>query len=198
MKKIACVVLALAVLVLAFFWFSDSKEKIKNFPSTNTGIVAFGDSLTYGVGSTQSGGFVSLLSRELGVPIENMGVSGETTADALKRVSSVVERKPAVTLILLGGNDFLQRVSEEKTVANLSKIIEEIHASGSAVVLLGLRDSVYKPLSENYETAYVSDVLEGIYGNPQMMSSDGIHPNDAGYKLMSERVRPVLESLLTK
>ena len=194
MKKIAITALALVAIFLLFTWFRG--EEITNFPSANSGVVAFGDSLTYGVGSAQGGGFVSMLSTELSIPITNLSMSGDTTADALKRVGDVAKRKPAITILLLGGNDFLLRVTEKETFDNLRKIIEAIHASGSAVILVGL-GSQLESLSDEYNTAYVPDILDGIYGNSKLMS-DSLHPNDAGYKIMAERIKPVLQKLLLK
>jgi lysophospholipase L1-like esterase len=38
-------------------------------------------------------------------------------------------------------------------------------------------------------------VLEGIIGNPALLS-DAIHPNDAGYALMADRIEPALRQVL--
>lgn len=176
--------------------------EVANHPSENSGIVAFGDSLVAGVGS-KGGGFVTLLSKELAVPITNLGRSGDTTESALQRVSMVTERKPAMTLLLLGGNDFVRRVPREETVKNLERIITAIQASGSAVVLIGLdagllggdEGKIYENLSVKYRTAYVPDILDGIHGNRSLMA-DLLHPNDAGYAIMAERVGRVLSKLL--
>ena len=81
---------------------------------------------------------------------------------------------------------------KETTLKNLSEIIKQIEIMGSIVLLVDLQDDVYKPLSKKYHTAYVSNILEGIYGNPSLMS-DSLHPNDAGYKIMAERIAPVLK-----
>ncbi|MDO8565499.1 MAG: GDSL-type esterase/lipase family protein [bacterium] len=184
------------IVVVAYFAYQNFQTEVANYPSQNQGIVAFGDSLTYGIGSTADGGFVKMLSADLGLPIINLGKSGDTTSTALTRVHQVVEQKPAVTIVLLGGNDFLQKIPEEETLANLGKIIEAIHRSGSMVILVGL-ESEFENLAEKYKTAYVPDVLEGIWGYPEMMS-DNLHPNDAGYKLMAERIKPTLKRLLSE
>ncbi len=193
-------VLALVVLTAAYFLAAETLE-ITNQDSSNGGVVAFGDSLVEGVGS-DGGGFVRFLSEDLHLPIPNLGRSGDTTGLALKRVEEVALMKPAVTIVLLGGNDFLRGVPESETEANLRQIIEALHGAGSAVVLVGIESNLvgdshgrlFKTLSKEYGTAYVPDILEGIYGYQEFMS-DNLHPNEAGYRLMAERIKPVLGPL---
>lgn len=194
MKKIVLIFLLAVVAIYAGF-FRDG-EKIANYPSDNEGIVAFGDSLVEGIGSSKSGGFVTLLSEDLDVPIKNLGLSGDTTKAALARIGDVTARPPALTIVLLGGNDYLQRIPPVETIGNVEKIIQEIQAVGSAVVLVGLGSGVeFEDLAERYKCAYVPDVLSGIYGNAALMS-DSLHPNDEGYRLMVERIKPVVDNLV--
>lgn len=196
-------VVAVFLLLLTLY---GSQKKITNFPSENTGMVAFGDSLVEGKGSALGGGWVRILSNDMGAPIANLGKSGDTSAMALKRVNQVTSKKPGVTIVLLGGNDFLQGKPEIETFENLSRIIEAIQASGSAVLLVGLEAptfnnhhrEIFENLSKKYKTAYVGDVLRGIYGNSALMSQDGIHPNDIGYGIMAQRIGIALRSLLPR
>ncbi|MGB2580416.1 MAG: arylesterase, partial [Minisyncoccia bacterium] len=55
----------------AYYFFRN--ENITNYPSKGTDIIAFGDSLVVGVGSTNANDFVSLLSQKIGMPIINLG-----------------------------------------------------------------------------------------------------------------------------
>jgi lysophospholipase L1-like esterase len=57
------------------------QPQIKNYPPSGTDIIAFGDSLVEGVGATLGNDLVSTLSKNIGVPIVNLGHSGDTTAD---------------------------------------------------------------------------------------------------------------------
>lgn len=201
-KKIAIGAAILVLAVLVFFIFF-RPQKITNYPSEGKDIIAFGDSLVEGVGSSAGGGFVPLLSKQLGVPIVNLGRSGDTTADGLARVSDIFAYDPKVVMVLLGGNDELQRIPRAKTFENLEKIVADIQSRGAVVLLLGVRGGLltdsaasdYQALAKQYGTAYVSDVLSGIFAHPDLMS-DGIHPNDKGYAIIAGRVAPVLRSLL--
>jgi len=176
---------------------------IKNYPPDGTTIVAFGDSLVEGVGATDGNDFVSVLSREIGEPIINLGISGNTTEQGLARIDDVLSQDPKIVILLLGGNDYLRRIPQTTTRQNLATMIERIQAEGAVVVLLGVRggilrdnfDAMYEELADTYDTAYVSDVLDGLFGNNAYMA-DGIHPNDAGYALIAERVANELEPLL--
>lgn len=85
-------------------------NSITNYPPSNGPMIAFGDSLTAGNGSTAGQDYVSQLSRKAGVSILNAGVSGDTTRDALARLErDVLSRDPSVVIVWLGGNDILQR-----------------------------------------------------------------------------------------
>jgi|CXWL01.1.fsa_nt_gi lysophospholipase L1-like esterase len=54
-------------------------------------VVAFGDSLIAGVGADTETNLVAVLARESGVPIENLGVSGDTTTQGRARLTSVLD-----------------------------------------------------------------------------------------------------------
>jgi acyl-CoA thioesterase-1 len=166
-------------------------------------LVAFGDSLTYGTGSAQGGGYVTDLEKDLGISIENLGVPGDTTADALQRLDAALAAEPDVVILLLGGNDYLQGVPLQETAAHLSEIIEGFQAAGARVLLLGITAgpgdatgrAFFAALAEKHKVAYVPDVLAGVSGVPALMS-DLLHPNDAGYALVAQKVEPELRKLL--
>jgi acyl-CoA thioesterase-1 len=196
---------ALGILTMwgLFLLFFTATDEVTNYPSGGSTIVAFGDSLVVGVGATGGSDFVSLLSEQLGKPIVNLGVSGDTTDDALLRLDQVIAQDPKVVMVLLGGNDYLQQVPKAETFANLNQIVTTIHESGAVVMLLGVRGGLlrdeyqggYQDLAELRGTAYVPNVLDGLFGNPSFMS-DAIHPNDAGYQVIADKVEPVLLDLV--
>lgn len=167
-------------------------------------IVAFGDSLVYGTGSS-GGGFVKLLEQRLDKPIENLGVPGNTTADGIARLDEVIERHPSVVLLLLGGNDYLRQVPRDETFANLATIIQRLQADGAAVLLVGVRGGLirdnfaerFEGLADRFHTAYVHDVLDDTLGVSGYMA-DQVHPNDAGYRVIADRVFPVLSRMTVR
>jgi lysophospholipase L1-like esterase len=88
--------------------------------------------------------------------------------------------------------------------ANLGSIIEDMHKRGAVVLLVGIRinqfvgnfDAQFAALQKKYNTAYVPNVLGGVFGNPAYMTDDGIHPNDKGYAIIASRIAPALQKLL--
>jgi acyl-CoA thioesterase I len=204
-KVIFSIVIVVVVGALLYFLFRSPSLTVKNTNSEGTTIVAFGDSLISGVGSSKGNDFVSVLSRKINHPIINLGKSGNTTAQGLARIDEVITHDPKIVLVLLGGNDFLRKVPIEETFSNLSQIVTRIQESGAAVILLGVRGGLFtdtyekhfREFAETHQTAYVSNVLGGLLGKEEFMA-DTIHPNDKGYEIIAERVRPVIEEILNK
>jgi lysophospholipase L1-like esterase len=203
-RNIFLTIFVLVVCVFLIFYFVLNKDDYTNYPSNGTDIVAFGDSLIQGVGASSSNkNLVSILSKKIGKPIVNLGVSGNTTADGISRLNEIDRYKPKVVILLLGGNDYLRKVPKETTFNNLGKIIEDIHSRGAVVLLLGVRggllkdnfDEDFEILASKYNTAFVSNVLSGLILDKRYMS-DEIHPNDMGYEKIAERVYPVLKEIL--
>jgi acyl-CoA thioesterase I len=201
-------VAVLAAISLGGIWyFSAEKQTVscKDLVPRPT-IVAFGDSLIEGHGAATKGGFVTMLSKAAGVPIENLGVGGNTSAQGKARLSEVTNKKPDIAIMLLGGNDALRGVSVETTRQNLDDILSTFTKSGTKVVLLGVvggipfRDpypEMYEDLADKYDVPYVSNVLSGLIGKQEYMS-DSVHPNEAGYERITNRVLPALEEACGK
>jgi acyl-CoA thioesterase-1 len=92
--------------------------------------------------------------------------------------------------------------------ANLERIIEAAQARGIVVLLCGMEalplhgwqytidfHNVFPALAEKYRVALVPFMLNGIIGNPDLMTSDGVHPNAAGARVMAGNIRPFVERL---
>ncbi|NBR87357.1 MAG: arylesterase [Verrucomicrobia bacterium] len=191
----------------AWLWLRSGKvASYINFPPKATGDwVAFGDSLTQGYGANEGADYPTQLAKSLRVRIRNLGVSGHTTADGLARLDQATQLQPRVVLLCLGGNDSLRGVPAEQTFANLGTMIDRFHATGSFVVLLGVRSvglsdqnaKRFEQLAKTKRVLLVPNILNGILFNPKLMS-DEIHPNDQGYARIVERVEEVLLPLLPK
>ena len=194
---------ALLVCTPFLYFVFKSDAPIKNYPPKNHIVVAFGDSLVEGIGASAGNDFPAELGRNLGISIINKGKGGDTTQAGLLRLQSVLDENPGVVLVLLGGNDVIRRVPKQETFNNLGAIVERLEASGAVVILLGVRGGIlgdgyeedYRNLAKKYQTAYVSNVLEGIITNPDLMY-DGIHPNDKGYQIIASRITPVIKDVL--
>ena len=202
--KVFYIILGIIALSIASYFIFFKEDKITNYPSRGTNIIAFGDSLVQGVGAAEGADFVSLLSKEIGEPIVNAGISGNTTVDGLARLEKdVLSKNPKIVILLLGGNDYLRKIDKKITFNNLQKMVDEIHKTGAIVLLLGVRGGLlrdtyrgdFDDFAKRNHVAYVPNVLDNILGDAELMA-DQIHPNASGYKIIAAKVASVLRKLL--
>lgn len=202
MKKTVIFILITFVLIAGLFWLwgKGSGEDITNFNSKGKNIIAYGDSLTAGVGASKGKDYVSLLQSKAGVPVINAGKSGDTTESALMRINEVLNKNPRIVIIFIGGNDYLRKLPIEETFSNIEEMIKKIQEKGSAVVLVGVPGGIlgdpyqarFEGLAEKYKTAYVPQFLKSIITKQDLMS-DSIHPNNKGYAIVAENIYEVLK-----
>ncbi len=195
-----------ALTLLAYALWPGRSWDFRNLPPSATGPwVAFGDSLTQGYGAA-NGGYPALLSERLGIRIQNLGAAGETSGDGLNRLGEVEALNPRVVLLCFGGNDVLRSVPREKMFGNISAMIDRLLAGGSFVVLIGIRGASllgdanadgFEELAEEKGVMHIPNLLDGIMGTPTLMA-DYVHPNDAGYVKMADRLEKELRPLLKK
>ena len=179
-------------------------------------IVAFGDSLTAGLGVSPDQSYPAHLQRKLDAAgyayqVVNAGVSGDTTAGGVRRVSWALNSKPAIVILELGGNDGLRGLSLKETKANLERIIQQFKQASVTVVLAGMKlppnygqdytagfEALYQALAKQYRLTLIPFFLDGVAGSSSLNQADGIHPTGEGYRLIVERVFPTLELLLER
>ena len=179
-------------------------------------IVAFGNSLTAGLGVAPTESYPAQLQRILDAAgyayrVVNAGVSGDTTAGGVRRVSWVLTSKPAIVILELGANDGLRGLSLRETEANLEKIIQQFQQASVTVVLAGMKlppnygkeytdgfEALYRAIAKQYHLTLIPFFLDGVAGSPSLNQADGIHPTGEGYRLIVEKVFPVLEPLLKR
>ena len=178
-------------------------------------IVALGDSLTSGHRLPRTQAYPSLLEatlKEEGVSavVINHGVSGDTSTGGVRRLPAALDDRPDILILALGVNDGLRGVSVAQVRRNLETIIETAQARGVSVLLCAMEalplygwqytvdfHNMYTDLAEKYKLPLVPFLLMGLLGNPDLMSSDGIHPNAAGAKVMAATILPYLRPLTT-
>lgn len=185
----------LVILLIALTSCSQPQQYNKTIiVSEKSTIVAFGNSLTVGVGASEGFDYPTLLSQKLGMPIINAGVSGEVSAQALGRIDVILEEYyPHVVILLHGGNDILRKLNLAQTKQNLSLIIEKIESSGAKVVLIGvpkpgifLRTATfYTQLAQQYRLVYLHNDLAHLFGDNRY-KSDNIHLSDQGYQKLAD------------
>lgn len=177
-------------------------------------IVAFGDSLTAGLGVTAQESYPAVLERKIAEAgfsyrVVNAGVSGETTAGGLRRVSWILKTHPEIVILELGANDGLRGLSIRETKKNLAEIIESLQREHVRVVLAGMRmppnygkeytgafKNIFPELAERYGLTLIPFFLEGVAARADLNQADGIHPTPQGYRIVVDNLWPRLEPLL--
>ena len=179
-------------------------------------IVALGDSLTAGTGLRPEDAYPSVLARmlaEASLPfsVRNYGVSGDTSADALRRLPAALDESPVILIVALGANDGLRGVPVAQLRRNLQTIIEAAQERNSRVLLCGMEalpvrgweytlefHRLYPALAQKYDVPLVPFLLNGVIGNPGMVQDDRVHPNAAGAAEIARTIWPFLEPLAMK
>ena len=164
-------------------------------------IVAFGDSLTYGTGATETESYPVVLGQLIGRKVVRAGVPGEVTAQGLVRLEQVIEaHRPALMIVCLGGNDMLRRMDEAQVRSNLREIIRAIKRRGIAVVLVGVpkpalitsAPAFYGELAKEFDIPYEGKVVTDVMYQLEL-KADPIHPNAKGYRRMAEAIAELLK-----
>ena len=143
--------------------------------------------------------------------IQNAGLSGDTSAGALRRTDWILQRPIDVLVIGLGGNDGLRGLPVKSLKANLQAIIDKAKAKNPAVkiVIAGMQippnlgadyaadfAKVYAELARENNAALIPFLLEGVGGQRDLNQPDLIHPTAAGHRIMADLVWRTLEPIL--
>jgi acyl-CoA thioesterase-1 len=179
-----------------------------------TTILAFGDSLTAGLGLRADQAFPARLEARLRaegtlVHVVNAGNSGDTTTDGLARLDWALAAKPDLVILELGANDMLRGIDPRIVRANLDAMITKIQASGAKLLLAGMEaptnwgekykrdfDRIYPELARARGVTLYPFFLEGVAMDPQLNQADGLHPNERGVAVLVGRIAPVVVRLI--
>lgn len=176
--------------------------------------VFLGTSLTAGLGllrdSERFTSIVQALADSAGIPVTvvNAGVSGDTSAGGLRRLSWVLQEPADVLVVELGANDGLRGQSVEAMKENLETIVRRARelSPGVRIVLAGMQAppnlgerytgafrQAFRDLAREQEITLVPFLLDGVAGVPEMNLADRIHPNVQGHRRIARTLWPVLE-----
>jgi acyl-CoA thioesterase I len=190
-------------------------HKIAASPSVPV-IVAFGDSLTAGLGLPRDQAFpaqlqAALNARGTAAKIVDAGVSGDTATAALQRLDWALPDDADAVIIELGGNDALQGIPPDGTKAAIAQVIEKVQARGLPILLAGQEAppnmgkdyadrfrAIYADLAAHYDVIFYPFFLQGAALNDDLMQDDGIHPNAKGVAVIVENIMPKVDELLAK
>lgn len=172
-----------------------------------------GDSLTAGYGLRTHQALPVRLQAHLSAldrPAEviGAGVSGDTTADGLRRLDRAVPAGADLCIVALGANDMMQLQPTETIRRNLDAILDRLSERSIPAMLCGMRappwfgvyaiafDGLFAEVARRSGVAFDPFLLEGIALDPAFALADRIHPNAAGVDRMAARLAPrVAEAL---
>lgn len=190
----------------------------KDSPETAPGTILFvGTSLTAGYGLDPAEAWPALIQEKLSeakLPFRavNAGVSGETSAGALRRIDWLLDQQaPRIVMIETGANDGLRGQSLDSLEANLDAIVRRFSSlmPRPLVIVAGMEAlpnmgasytnrfrSIFPRVARAHGAIYLPFLLDGVAGNARFNQSDGIHPNPEGSARVAENVWRVLEPVL--
>ncbi len=192
---------------------------LQDSPATTTRltVLCVGTSLTAGPGLLADETWPALVQARvdsLGLPFRlvNAGVSGETSAGALRRIDWLLGQGHVAVLILeTGANDMLRAQSIDSLAVNIDSILGRaarqtppprlVLAAMEALPNLG-RDygtrfrEVYREAARRHGAVLIPFLLDGVAGVDSLNQSDGIHPTAAGERLVADNVWQALEPVL--
>lgn len=179
-------------------------------------VVMLGTSLTAGLGLQPDQAYPALLQRKADsagyrVSIVNAGLSGETTAGALRRAEWVL-RQPAVLVVLeVGANDGLRGVDPDSVRGNIVRLVSLVRKTRPeariALVQMEAPTNLGAGYTTRFRTAYVQAakeagvdlwpfLLDGVAGIPELNQPDGIHPNERGEEIVAATMWRSLSGVL--
>jgi acyl-CoA thioesterase-1 len=179
-------------------------------------VVAFGDSLTAGLGVMPDESYPAQLQARLRADgyayrVVNAGASGDTTAGGLRRVDWALKNKPAIVIVALGANDAMRGQDLASVRANLDGIVARFQKAGARVLVAGMEvppnygaryaadfRRLYVEVARKRGAAFMPFLLDGVAGNPRLNQGDGIHPTAEGYRIVVDHLWPYLEPMLTR
>ena len=187
-------------------------------------ICIFGASSTQGFYDVEKGGWADRLKiyayeRSLSTDdyfeVFNLGVSGNTSRDLLKRFYNEAKaRNPTVIIISLGDNDSGLKVPLDEYEMNMDKIFIQAKEITQNIIVLGTKkvnEKFTKPVPWNKEVYYINEEIKKYDNRLKKLAEkhkikyvpffdelnekdleDGIHPNSKGHKKIFERVKDIL------
>jgi lysophospholipase L1-like esterase len=153
--------------------------------------------------------------------LANLGFGGSTIPDQLNFFDRLLTKmKPKQVIFYCGGNDLTGKSTPEKVAEDFQKWVGKMHAlvPDCQITYLSIRPSSSREKIRDKETAAnalvkaycdkeggkllkfvdLSDTVVAAEGKirDELFLKDKLHLNDAGYKIWSERVRPLLNLTL--
>lgn len=185
-------------------------------PEARRTILFLGTSLTAGLGLDPDSAYPQRIQRKIdasGLPYQvvNAGESGETSAGLLRRLDWVLKRPADIVVVETGANDGLRGLPVTATSATIGSVLDRIRRDRpSATVLLVQMEAppnmgaeytrafhaMFPTLAKEHGATLMPFLLANVAGQPNLNQNDGIHPNNAGERIVADNVWRALAPLL--
>ena len=173
-------------------------------------VLFLGTSLTFGYGleTPESESYPAVLQQiadSLGVRARmvNAGLSGETSAGALRRADWLLREHADVVVIETGANDGLRGLDPDSTAANLRALVGKVRAKSSTTRILLVQmeaptnlgaaytrqfHAIFPSVATSEHVVLLPFLLEGVAGVARLNQPDGIHPTAEGARRAARNV----------
>ena len=164
-------------------------------------VLAFGDSLTFGIGANAGESYPARLEALIGRKVVSAGVPGEASAGGLARLPAALDEvKPQLVILCHGGNDFLRKLDEAQAANNIRAMVRLARSRGAQVVLIGVPKpgllpspaGFYADVAREFRLPYEETALKKILTD-NALKSDLVHPNAAGYARLAQAIAALMK-----
>lgn len=176
-------------------------------------VLIMGDSLSAAYGLEVEQGWVALLQKQFASnAFINASISGETTSGGKQRLTALLQKhQPQFMILELGANDALRGQNLNVTKRNLQDMIDACPKFNKdcKVILLGVQlptnygpvydglfQKMYRDLAEKNGLLFDPFFIEPVALDPDLMQSDGLHPNANAQPIIAERIAKLLADIL--
>jgi len=181
-------------------------------------IVFAGTSITAGLGLEPDSAYPTLIQRKIdsaGLPFQvvNAGVSGETSSGLIDRLNWLLRGNFDVFVLETGANDGLRGIPTTTLRSNLESAIDQVRASRPEATFVLMQMEALPNLGAKYTSSFhavypavarekgitlLPFLLDGVAGRRGLNQGDGVHPNNAGERIVAANVwrglQPILEA----
>lgn len=168
------------------------------------------------VGSSTMTRWTTLKDYFPGLPVFNRGFGGSEIADSVRYADRIIiPYAPKIIVFHAGGNDLARGKSPEQVFANLKELITLIQAKlpDTDFIYISLKPSEKRDKFRDEQqkcNVYIQEFIKNTprvhyidqytlvtdaEGNPrpELFAEDRQHLNEEGYKLLAEKIRPLLK-----
>ena len=194
----------------------DTTARAQSFSAKVPTVVFFGTSLTAGPGLEPEQAYPALvekLAAKNGTPIKavNAGLSGETTAGAVRRIDWVLKNPADIVVIETGANDALRGLDPDSAKSNIEQVVARVkkRQPDAKIALIQMEappnfgspyfrrfHAIYGEVAKDENLFLMPFLLQNVAGIGRLNQPDGLHPNAAGEKIVAANVWKSLSPLV--